>query len=412
MSKAHLEAAKAVVKKLVDAGHTAYFAGGWVRDHLMKIPSDDIDIATTAKPDEVAKLFEKTIPVGVNFGVVIVVIQEHAFEVATFRSDRAYIDGRRPVGIDPACPEEDAQRRDFTINGMFYDPFADVLYDYVDGKRDIIEGVIRAIGNPHDRFAEDRLRMVRAVRYAARFHFVIESATLQAIIDHSPELLNAVAVERLWQELEKMARYPNFEIALITMHRLGLLQVILPELGNTDIETIHQRLQHIPHFPIDAPMIAGLLELFPNSSLEEKLKLCDHFKVSNSVKAFVEAYHAHVKQLYIDTQLDDYEWSKTYAEPNFSISFQLAALKLDPESQATFVDIHQKRQKRLKECIERIRSRKPILKAQDLEEVGIKPGKEMGLLLQEGEKLSVNEQLFDPKLIIKRLQETPLWPKG
>lgn len=411
MSKEHLDAAKTVVKNLIDAGHTAYFAGGWVRDYLMKIPSDDIDIATTAKPEEVAKLFEKTIPVGVNFGVMIVVVKEHVFEVATFRSDRAYIDGRRPTGVDPASPEEDAQRRDFTINGMFYDPFKDRLYDYVDGKNDIVEGVIRAIGNPHARFAEDRLRMVRAVRYAARFHFVIESATLQAIVDHSSELLNAVAVERLWQELEKMARYPNFEIALITMHRLGLLQVILPELENTQIDSIEQNLQHVPNFPIDAPMVAALLELFPNSSLEQKLKLCDHFKVSNSVKAFVIAYHHHVKQLYIDTQLDDYEWAKTYAEPHFSISFQLAALKLDPEEQALFVEVHQKRQKHLKDSIERIRSRKPILRAQDLEEVGIKPGKDMGSLLQEGEKISVNEQLTDPKHIIERLQQTPLWPK-
>ena len=411
MSKEHLDAAKTVVKNLIDAGHTAYFAGGWVRDYLMKIPSDDIDIATTAKPEEVAKLFEKTIPVGVNFGVMIVVVKEHVFEVATFRSDRAYIDGRRPTGVDPASPEEDAQRRDFTINGMFYDPFKDRLYDYVDGKNDIVEGVIRAIGNPHARFAEDRLRMVRAVRYAARFHFVIESATLQAIVDHSSELLNAVAVERLWQELEKMARYPNFEIALITMHRLGLLQVILPELENTQIDSIEKNLQHVPNFPIDAPMVAALLELFPNSSLDQKLKLCDHFKVSNSVKAFVIAYHHHVKQLYIDTQLDDYEWAKAYAEPHFSISFQLTALKLDPEQQALFVEVHQKRQKHLKDSIERIRSRKPILRAQDLEEAGIKPGKEMGSLLQEGEKISVNEQLTNPKHIIQRLQQSPLWPK-
>src|SRR5580692_5664748 len=115
-------AATEVVKKLVDAGFTTYFAGGWVRDFLMQHPSDDIDIATSASVEEVQALFPKTIPVGVAFGIVIVVQDGFQFEVATFRKDRGYVDGRRPSGIDPAAPEEDAIRRDFTINGMFYDP--------------------------------------------------------------------------------------------------------------------------------------------------------------------------------------------------------------------------------------------------------------------------------------------------
>ena len=165
--------ATSIVKKLQDAGYLAYFAGGWVRDFILKKPSDDIDIATSASVDEVQRLFPKTIPVGVAFGIVIVVQDNHQFEVATFRKDRGYVDGRRPVGIDPASPEEDAQRRDFTINGMFYDPIQDKIFDYVDGMKDLKKGIIRAIGDPNARFLEDRLRMMRAVRYSTRFDFPI-----------------------------------------------------------------------------------------------------------------------------------------------------------------------------------------------------------------------------------------------
>lgn len=176
--------ATSVVKRLVDAGHIAYFAGGWVRDFLMKHPSDDIDIATSASVEQIQSLFPKTIPVGIAFGIVIVVEQGHQFEVATFRKESGYLDGRRPTNIEPASPEEDSQRRDFTINGMFWDPLQEKLYDYVEGQTDLKKGIIRAIGDPHQRFLEDRLRMIRAARYATRFHFPIEIETRQAILAH------------------------------------------------------------------------------------------------------------------------------------------------------------------------------------------------------------------------------------
>jgi len=195
--------AASIVKKLSSAGHIAYFAGGWVRDFLMERPSDDIDIATSATPEEVQALFPKTIPVGIAFGIVIVVEDGHQFEVATFRQDQGYVDGRRPQGISSATPEEDAQRRDFTINGMFYDPIEKKLYDYVDGQKDIKKGIIKAIGNPHERFLEDRLRMMRAVRYSTRFNFPIESDTLQAILAHADSLLPAVALERYGKNSRK-----------------------------------------------------------------------------------------------------------------------------------------------------------------------------------------------------------------
>src|SRR3984885_11348242 len=183
----------AVVKKLSEAGHIAYFAGGWVRDFLMQHPSDDIDIATSATVEEVQSLFSKTIPVGSAFGIIIVVEGTHQFEVATFRKEFGYFDGRRPTRVERATPEEDALRRDFTINGMFWDPLEKKLYDYVGGQEDLHQGLIRAIGNPHERFYEDRLRMMRAVRYATRFHFPIEAKTYEAIRDHAHALLPSVA---------------------------------------------------------------------------------------------------------------------------------------------------------------------------------------------------------------------------
>ena len=233
--------ANKIVKKLYEEGYTAYFAGGWVRDFLMHRTSDDIDIATEASVEDVQRIFPKTIPVGVNFGIVIVVEEGHQFEVATFRKDEGYRDGRRPISVASADAKQDAERRDFTINGMFYDPMQQEIIDYVEGKKDIEKGIIRAIGNPHERFLEDRLRMIRAVRYASRFHFSIESETLKAILDHSDALFPAVAIERVWNEFCKIAAYPHFDIALITLHRLNLLPVIFPLLKDIPIEEIQSR---------------------------------------------------------------------------------------------------------------------------------------------------------------------------
>ena len=133
----HFDVAITLIKTLQEEGFTAYFAGGWVRDFLMERPSDDIDIATDATVEEIQQLFPKTIPVGIAFGIVIVVKEGYQYEVATFRKDQGYKDGRRPIGIEKAAPEEDAKRRDFTINGMFYDPLQEKLYDYVGGQEDL-----------------------------------------------------------------------------------------------------------------------------------------------------------------------------------------------------------------------------------------------------------------------------------
>src|SRR3982750_65258 len=174
--------AREIVHKLRAAGHVAYYAGGCVRDLLRGEVPKDIDIATDARPDVVQKLFPRTYAVGAHFGVIVVLENGLQFEVATFRSDGAYIDGRHPVEVHFASAEEDAARRDFTINGMFFDPEKEEVIDFVDGRADLERGVIRAIGDPAQRFAEDRLRMLRAVRFATVLGFEIDAATWEAIV--------------------------------------------------------------------------------------------------------------------------------------------------------------------------------------------------------------------------------------
>ena len=280
-----LQKAKAVVQTLQDAGFIAYFAGGYVRDYLMGQPSDDIDIATDASVKEMQNLFPKTIPVGVAFGIVIVVEGGEHFEVATFRRDRGYVDGRRPTGIDPTSPEEDATRRDFTINGLFYDPIEEKIYDYINGREDIKKGVIRAIGNPDERFFEDRLRMMRAVRYSTRFEFPIEEATFGAIRAHTKDLIPSVAMERIWQEFKKMSHFAHFDRGLILLHELGLLSVIFPELKEVSPSEIQKRVRYIEKFPKGSPTFAELLELFPKIDLEEIQTLSEYLKLSNQEKS-------------------------------------------------------------------------------------------------------------------------------
>lgn len=378
---------KEIVKKLRDAGHTAYFAGGWVRDYLLKHPSDDIDIATSATTDEVAALFEKTIPVGAQYGIMIVVLNGHNFEVATFRQDRGYADGRRPTGIDLATPKEDAKRRDFTINGMFFDPLTETLYDYVDGQVDLEKKLIRAIGNPHERFLEDRLRMIRAIRYAGRFGFAIDPLTIEAIDDHAKTLFPAVAIERVTHEFEKMQRFPNFDEALIFMHRHRLLPTIFPELEKVPETEIRYRLRNLKEYPVSIPVVIPLLDLFPNYSLEQKLELTEFLKLSKKDRDFVKTHH-----LMLTHHGDLASWAHIYARPFVETCLEIFKDKT-----------HDQRFKSLFDAILRIQNKTPVLSAKYLIEKGIKPGEHMGELLSKAERISINESLRDPDKIYERL---------
>ncbi len=220
--------AEAIVRTLREAGHEAYFAGGCVRDLVMGHSPNDYDVTTSARPDEVMQLFDRTVPVGASFGVVLVIAGGREHEVATFRTESAYSDGRHPDRVAFATAEEDVKRRDFTINGLLYDPATQEVIDYVGGRVDIERGIVRTIGDPNERFAEDRLRLIRAVRFAARLGFAIEAATLEALKRLAPTV-TTVSWERIRDELVKMLTGPNRGAALRLLHETRLLAAVLPE---------------------------------------------------------------------------------------------------------------------------------------------------------------------------------------
>jgi poly(A) polymerase len=219
-----------IVRRLRNAGHETYFAGGCVRDQLLGREPLDFDVATSAPPDAVQSLFARTAPVGAQFGVMLVIERGQPFEVATFRSDEAYVDGRRPTGVRFGSPREDALRRDFTINALFLDPLTGQVVDFVDGKTDLRAGVIRAIGDAGARIAEDRLRMLRAVRFAARLGFTIEPATLAAITAAASSITD-IAGERIGEEIVKILTEGGARRGFELLARTGLLDAVLPEVA-------------------------------------------------------------------------------------------------------------------------------------------------------------------------------------
>jgi len=222
------EVAKKIAKKLTSAGHVAYFAGGCVRDRLLGNVPKDYDIATSATPEQVQTLFPGADAIGAHFGVILVKVDGEHFEIATFRTDGSYKDGRRPESVVFSSPEEDAQRRDFTVNGLFEDPASGEIIDFVDGQADLKRKVLRAIGHAADRFNEDALRLMRAVRFATVLEFEIEPVTWQAICDHA-HLLEKIAVERIQTEFSKILLSPNRRRGLELLVDSGLVKYFLPE---------------------------------------------------------------------------------------------------------------------------------------------------------------------------------------
>ena len=265
-------AATDIARRLQQAGHTAYFAGGCVRDELLGLDPHDYDIATSAKPTEVQQLFPHTQAVGAHFGVILVMEHGRAFEVATFRSDHEYIDGRRPEMVTFSTPEEDAARRDFTINGMFHDPVADKFIDFVGGQADLKFRIMRAIGDPVARFREDKLRLLRAIRFAARFGYEIDPATWDAIKAHAADI-HAVSAERIREELVKIFAHANRVRGFDLLDQSGLLKEILPEIealkGCEQPAQFHPEGDVFVHtramlelLPSDAPVAVALSVLF------------------------------------------------------------------------------------------------------------------------------------------------------
>ncbi|MCX6965335.1 MAG: CCA tRNA nucleotidyltransferase [Verrucomicrobia bacterium] len=217
-----------LVERLRAAGHEALFAGGCVRDRLLGKEAHDIDIATSARPEEIQKLFPRTVAVGAQFGVIVVLEDGGEFQVATFRSDGAYRDGRHPESVAFTNAEGDARRRDFTVNGLFFDPLTHQILDFVGGEADLRTGILRSIGDPHARFVEDKLRLIRCVRFAASLGFEIEAETWRALVERAPEI-TAVSAERIRDELVKIFSHPSRVRGFDLLDQSGLLAILLPE---------------------------------------------------------------------------------------------------------------------------------------------------------------------------------------
>ena len=221
-----------IVRRLQSAGFSAFWVGGCVRDFLLGREPGDYDIATSARPEQIEKLFKRTVAVGRKFGVMVVVENGRSFQVATFRAEADYRDGRHPEQVTFGDAQADAQRRDFTVNGLFYDPAAEKLHDWVGGEKDLRAKIIRTIGSPGERFAEDHLRLLRAVRFAAQLNFEIESQTFAAVRALAPKI-ELISAERIRDGLIKLFSPPRAARGLVLLRDSGLLPGVLPEVVTT-----------------------------------------------------------------------------------------------------------------------------------------------------------------------------------
>lgn len=397
-----------IVFKLQQEGYVAYFAGGWVRDYVMNHPSSDVDIATNAPPQVILDLFPKTILVGLSFGVIIVVLEGHQFEVSTFRKDFEYESGRRPSRIEFATAEEDASRRDFTINGMFYDPLTEKIYDYVGGLEDLEKKVIRTIGNPFDRFYEDRLRMIRALRFAGRFGFHIEVQTQEAIAENAETLFPAVAMERVWQEFEKMAQFPHFDWVLLEMHRLKLLQVIFPQFKNVHLHDLKKQVASFEYFPPSTPTILYLNQLFQGyADLNEMKEIVQYLKASRRNQDFLEMF-GEAKRLFFQDQ-PDVEWAYFLSKTEAGMVTEAVLAPYSLPIRTQILDHVQKKRRLLARHIERLEQKAPLIRSADLIAAGIPPGPKMGILLKVAEEIAINQNLEDKENVLTILKQSNYW---
>lgn len=316
------EFAKSIVQRLVDQRHLAYFAGGCVRDFVMGSVPEDYDVATTATPSEILDIFgpRKTLAIGEAFGVMCVHEKrngvKHSVEVATFRRDGNYSDGRRPDDIEFTTPEGDAKRRDFTINGLFFDPLSMHIIDFVGGLDDIKRGQLRAIGDPIARFTEDKLRLLRAIRFAARFRSKLDRKTEAAIIAMADQIV-VVSPERIGAELRKMLAHPTRRFSLEWMFQLGVMKAIFPELLRLfESESLRdmtlRRVELLERKESEATFAVLIASILGTAGKTEQTRsltgtLQDRWRLSNEEVSSIRFAIEHYQTLIHATQL---KWSK------------------------------------------------------------------------------------------------------
>ena len=373
------QAAIGVIKQLQHSGFEALLAGGCVRDMLLGRRAKDYDVATDAQPKDVIRLFRRTLKVGAKFGVVIVLVEGRQVEVATFRTESDYGDGRHPGSVRFAGAAEDASRRDFTINGMFYDPLQKRVIDYVNGQTDLKKRIIRTIGVPAERFAEDYLRMLRAVRFSAQLGFAIDPATWSAIAANAPNIAN-ISGERIAIELEGILASRNRAAGASMLFESGLAEAIFPGLTVGQAKTAVEVLQQLRK-KVDFAL--ALACLFAGCQTGFALQSCQVLKLSRNQNKHVRFLLASRGAL-LDEQMSLAGLKKILAEPYFGdlYEFQRAIQKAKGDGRKSLAPLMNLR-RRIKALGDVELRPKPLLDGHDLIRLGATPGPALGQLAEE-----------------------------
>lgn len=385
------EFATDIVRRLRAAGFEALWAGGCVRDALLGRDPGDYDVATSARPNDVRRIFPRTLAVGASFGVMIVLGKKHQghVEVATFRADGEYLDGRRPKDVVFCSAERDAQRRDFTINGMFYDPIEDKVIDYVGGQADLNARVLRAIGTAGDRFAEDKLRLLRAVRFAATLDFDLEQATAAAVRLMAPQI-SVVSAERITQELKKMLTSPERTRAMQLVTDTGLLRPILPEIDHFDAKSpAAQTLARLEAPSFESALAAVLTAVDTPAAVRE---ICRRLKLSNKETEATAWLLEHIDALKNATSLPSSDLKRLLVHPR---SPELIALVRardadSDETDAKFCAAF------LRDTPSDVLNPLPLLTGDQLIEAGLTPGPQFKQLLETIRDAQLNGEITTP----------------
>ncbi|MDB6019829.1 MAG: poly(A) polymerase [Pedosphaera sp.] len=418
------DTATEIVRRLQAAGFAAYWVGGCVRDYLLGREPQDYDIASSALPEQVEKLFARTIPVGRKFGVMIVLEGGHEFQVATFRAEGDYQDGRHPERVTFGNAQADASRRDFTVNGLFYDPVIEELHDWVGGEADLRAKLLRTIGSPTERFTEDHLRLLRAVRFAAQLDFQIEAETFAALRANAPKIVT-VSAERIREELLKLFRPPHAARGLDLLRNSGLLEQVLPEIAATitteqspDYHPEGSVYNHIrfmlEQLPADAPeelpwavLLHDVAKPVTASKDEQtgSIHFYGHEKVGaemaevllqrlkfprKETEEITQAvlYHMQFKDV---KQMRKSTVRRMLLRETFPL--ELALHRLDCLGSHRRLDHYDFMIEQAKELEQQPHIRPPLLTGDDLMALGVQPGPAMGALLAEIRELQLQDEL-------------------
>jgi poly(A) polymerase len=370
------QAAIKIVRRLRSYGFEALLAGGCVRDMLLGRPASDYDVATSALPEDVIRLFKRTLKVGAKFGVVIVLVKDIQVEVATFRTESGYADGRHPALVKFAGAFEDAGRRDFTINGMFYDPVNDRIVDYVDGQADLKKHIVRTIGRPEERFSEDYLRMLRAIRFSTQLSFKIEPKTFSAICT-SGENITKISGERIAVELEGILIDPNRSTGASLLVESGLANAIFPGFMDKQAKFAVSVLGQLRKKVNFALALGGF---FAGCNTEFAMQSCKILKLSRNRTKHLKFLLSGRDKLLNDS-ISLAELKKFLAEPYFWDLYELqrAIQRAKKSSITALVNIR----RRIKTLGADEIKPKPLLTGHDLIRLGAVPGPVLGQLAEE-----------------------------